>query len=244
MSPKYSYLILGAGKQGLAAAYDAILHGEAKNLLIADCNRTAALNAARKIRRLLNPVLSKSKVKLSSVQIDIGARECVRKALKNCHAVLSALPYYLNLAAAEEAIRAKVHYCDLGGYFEITQKILKLDARAKRARVTLVPDCGVSPGLCNVLALCAIEQLDSTKDIYIYCGGLPLKPKPPLDYKAVFNLEGVLGNYFGKSYVLRNGKIRLIPSFSEREELDFRPAHRETGGVCHRRGHLHLPMDF
>ena len=55
----------------------------------------------------------------------------------------------------------------------------------------------------------------------MYCGGLPMDPKPPLGYKAVFNLEGVLGNYFGSAYVLKDGKVKLVPSFSGLEKIDF-----------------------
>jgi lysine 6-dehydrogenase len=54
----------------------------------------------------------------------------------------------------------------------------------------------------------------------MYCGGLPENPRPPLGYKLVFNLEGVLGNYFGKAYVLRDGEIGEDEPLSRRQTLE------------------------
>lgn len=213
----YSYLILGSGLQGVAASYDVILHGGAARVVIADQSPKNCDFALKKLRKLLGGFLKKNNIQLLPYALDAHNKKELQKAMKSKDAVLSALPYYFNPLVAQTAIEEKVHYCDLGGYFEMTERILKMDKMAKKAQVTLIPDCGVSPGMCNSLALCAMEQLTRTESVRIYCGGLPIKPKGPLGYKLVFNLEGVLGNYFGKSYILRNGKIRKIPSFSEIE---------------------------
>ena len=97
------------------------------------------------------------------------------------------------------------------------------DGRAKKAGVALIPDCGVSPGTCNVLAAAGIARLDRADEVHIYCGGLPQTPRPPLNYKLVFNLEGVIGNYLGKAYVLRDGEIAKDAPLSRRQTLDFDP---------------------
>lgn len=215
------YIVLGAGKQGLAAAYDLIVYGRAARLTLADSSSVSQGNNAKEFRKLLELCRRQNKRVLSYRKINVHNNSLLKSILREHDAVLSALPYYLNLSVAEAAIAAKVHYCDLGGYFEMTQKILKLHRKAKKAGVTLVPDCGVSPGMCNSLAVCAMDQFDRTEDVHIYCGGLPQMPRPPLGYKVVFNLEGVLGNYFGKAYLLRNGKITLAAPLSEREEIDL-----------------------
>ena len=220
-SKKYSYLILGAGKQGVAAAYDAVLYGNASRVTLADSSTPWVKAAVLKLKKLLKNVLTKVGIVLEGRRMDCRKKSNLSRLMKEHDAVLSALPYYLNPEIAELAIASKVHYCDLGGYFECTQKILKLDAKAKKAGVTLVPDCGVSPGMCNSLAACGIARLEKTSDVHIYCGGLPTIPRPPLGYKAVFNLEGVLGNYFGMAYVLKDGRIARVGSFSGLEEIDF-----------------------
>jgi lysine 6-dehydrogenase len=216
-----SYLILGAGKQGVAAAYDAILYGNASRVTLADSSAPLVKAAVTRITKLLKAVLKNSHVLLKGRKMDCRKKETLPRLMKGHNAVLSALPHYLNPGIAESAIASEIHYCDLGGYFESTQKILKLDSKAKKAGVTLVPDCGVSPGMCNSLAACGISHLEKTTDVHIYCGGLPIIPRPPLGYKVVFSLEGVLGNYFGNAYVLKNGKIELVQSLSELEEIDF-----------------------
>ncbi|MBI2916197.1 MAG: saccharopine dehydrogenase NADP-binding domain-containing protein, partial [Elusimicrobia bacterium] len=218
MPGRYSYLILGSGRQGTAAAYDVLRHGEASCLVLADRSLEKAKEGVTRIRSLLG---QRPGVQLLHKRVDVSRSSQLRDLFKGHSALLSALPYYHNPKIASLAIESKVSYCDLGGYFEMTKKIGALDSKAKKAGVTLVPDCGVSPGMCNSLAVSAMEKLDRTEDVSIYCGGLPQNPKPPLGYQVVFNLEGVLGNYFGSSYVLRNGRIKQIPSFSEKEILSF-----------------------
>ncbi len=221
MVPGFSYLILGSGKQGLAAAYDLLLYGHADTLTLADSDLHAAEGAVQRLRQLVGPLVKKNGIRLWAGHFDAKSRKSLLKIMAGHQAVLSAIPYYLNPAVAKAAITAGIHYCDLGGYMESTTQILKLHASAKKAGVTLIPDCGVAPGLCNSLAVCGMGRLDHPEEVHMYCGGLPQHPRPPLNYKIVFNLEGVLGNYFGNSYVLKDGKVALVPSFSGKEVLSF-----------------------
>src|SRR6266700_5634112 len=232
----YAYLILGSGKQGVAAAYDLLKFGHAARLTIADGSPQAARAAVRKLRGLLSADIKRNRVQVTAKTLNARNRKSLARVMTGHDAVLSALPYYLNPLAAKVAISVGLHYCDLGGYFDSTRKILQLHRRAKKAGVTLVPDCGVAPGLCNSLAVAGMQKLDKAEEVHIYCGGLPQHPRPPLSYKIVFNLEGVLGNYFGKSYVLEGGKVRLVPSFSGQEYLRFgqplgKLEARTTGGA-------------
>ncbi len=220
MSQKYSYLILGAGKQGIAAAYDVIRFGDAEKITLADASFSCAKKAVERLKFLLGPHLRKHKTVLAAFQVNGKNPSSLKKIIQGHDALLSALPYYLNVNVAKAAIAAGVNYCDLGGYFDTTRGIMQLSGAAKRAGVSLITDCGVSPGMCNSLAACGIDSMDKVDEVHIFCGGLPQEPKPPLHYKIVFNLEGVIGNYFGKSYVLRNGKVVLEPAFSGREVVD------------------------
>jgi lysine 6-dehydrogenase len=217
----YSYVILGAGKQGVAAAYDVLRFGQPTRLTLADTSLDFARDGLKRLKKFCAVEIRKQKPVLVALSLDARKDSDLRRILEGHDAVLSALPYYLNLGVAQAAIAMGVQYCDLGGYFDTTREIMKLSAKAKTAGVSLITDCGVAPGMCNSLAVAGMERLDHSRDVKIYCGGLPVKPKPPLGYKVVFNLEGVLGNYFGKSYVLRNGQVKLVESFSDREEIQF-----------------------
>lgn len=216
-----NYVVLGAGKQGTAAAFELALNGGAGRVLVADKDGGRARASVETLKRLLGRAVRGGKVALTHARVDGAKPAEIRRVLQGSQAVLSALPYYLNPGAAAVAVAARTHYCDLGGYLDATKAVLKLDAKARRAGVTLVPDCGLAPGMCNTLAACAMEVLAITREVSIYCGGLPQKPRPPLGYKIVFSLEGLLGNYFGKAFVLRKGEVARVPTFTEREVIDF-----------------------
>ena len=141
--------------------------------------------------------------------------------MRQCDAVMSAIPYYFNLDLAKLAVEAGVHFCDLGGNTEIVFKQKELDAEARRKNITIVPDCGLAPGMVNILAEYGIRQLDSVDSVKIYVGGLPQHPEPPLNYMLVYSLEGALDYYTTLSWVLRNGKRTHVPALSEREPVAF-----------------------
>ena len=114
-----------------------------------------------------------------------------------------------------------MHFCDLGGNTEIVFQQKALADRAKEKGITIVPDCGVAPGMVNILAQHGIHQFDSVDSVRIYVGGLPQHPEPPLNYQIVYSLEGVLDYYTTESWVLRKGKRVGVTALSERETVDF-----------------------
>jgi lysine 6-dehydrogenase len=219
MKDGYSVIILGAGRQGTAAAYDFLHRGGAAHVTLADGSIATARRAAATLRKLIIP----RSAAVVAAGFDARRNSALQSLLRGHHLVLSALPYYLNPAVARAAVAAGIHYLDLGGHFPTTQRIQSLSARAKRAGVAVIPDCGVAPGLCNHLAALGLRRMDRPRDVAIYCGGLPQHPRPPLGYKLVFNLEGVLGNYFGDAWTLQDGAIAKAEPLSGREELSFGP---------------------
>ncbi|MFL5633643.1 MAG: saccharopine dehydrogenase family protein, partial [Gemmatimonadaceae bacterium] len=104
---------------------------------------------------------------------------------------------------------------------EIVFKQKTLDAAAKKKNITVIPDCGLAPGMVNILAEHAIRQLDSVDAVRIFVGGLPQHPQPPLNYQIVYSLEGVLDYYTTLSWVLRNGKRTQVAALSEIEPVEF-----------------------
>jgi len=141
--------------------------------------------------------------------------------MRSCDAVMSAIPYYFNLDMAKCAIEAGVHFCDLGGNTELVIGQKALDADAKAKAVTIVPDCGLAPGMVNILAEHGIRQLDAVESVKIFVGGLPQQPEPPLNYQVVYSLEGVLDYYTTKSWIIRDGRGQQIEALSEIEHVEF-----------------------
>ena len=134
---------------------------------------------------------------------------------------MSAIPYYFNLDLARHAAETGVHFCDLGGNTDIVFEQKKLDPIAREKGITIIPDCGLAPGMVNILAQHGIDQLDSVDEVKIFVGGLPQDPEPPLNYQIVYSLEGVLDYYTTLSWVVREGKRVQVKALSEIEPVHF-----------------------
>jgi lysine 6-dehydrogenase len=134
---------------------------------------------------------------------------------------MCALPYYFNLEMTRIAIDAGVHFSDLGGNTEIVRMQKALDASAGAKGITVVPDCGLAPGMVNILAQLGISRMDSASRVKIFVGGLPQAPEGPLKYQIVYSLEGVLDYYTTLSWVLRGGRPTQVKALSELESVVF-----------------------
>src|SRR5207253_2510138 len=84
-------------------------------------------------------------------------------AMSDSQVCLSAVPYGFNLGLTKAAVETKTSFCDLGGNALVVEAQLDMDGQAREAGVSIVPDCGVGPGLISNLAVLAIEQLDEAE---------------------------------------------------------------------------------
>jgi lysine 6-dehydrogenase len=109
----------------------------------------------------------------------------------------------------------------LGGNNDVVHAELALSALARKAGVTVVPDCGLAPGMVSILAADGFSRLTRTDSIRIRVGGLPRKPKPPLNYALVFSANGLINEYVEPCLVLRNGGLAWREPLADVEELTF-----------------------
>jgi lysine 6-dehydrogenase len=202
-------LVLGAGLQGSACARDLLRHPDVERVTLAD-HHTGRL-----------PGFLKKSKRLRQLKLDVTNAAALRRALKGQDAVLCALPYYFNFDVAKAAVAAGVHHSDLGGNTEIVKQQLKLDKKARKAGVSVVPDCGLAPGMVNILAAEGIRRVGTADSVQIFVGGLPQHPEPPLNYQIVYSLEGALDYYTTPSWVLRDGKPAQVEALSELEPIAF-----------------------
>jgi lysine 6-dehydrogenase len=207
------FLVLGAGAQGSAAALDLARSPGVEKVILADVDIGHP-------RDFLRPHLGKT-IELHNV--DATTSDQVRKVMLEVDAVACALPYYFNATMARLAIEARVHFCDLGGKTEIVDEQMTLSPAAASAGVSVVPDCGLAPGMVNVLAQGGIVALDSVQTVRMFVGGLPQEPRPPLNYQVVYSLEGVLDYYTTPVLVLENGEVMKKEALTEVEAVDFPP---------------------
>jgi len=204
-------LVLGAGLQGSACAYDLLQDNEVAEVRLADLH-------VGHLPEFLAPF---SGPRLIPTTLDVRDRDAVLGAMRNSDAVMSAIPYYFNYDLARLAVEAGVHFCDLGGNTEIVFKQKELDPQARAKDITVVPDCGLAPGMVNILSEYGIRQLDAVDSVKIFVGGLPQHPEPPLNYMLVYSLEGALDYYTTLSWVLRDSKRTQVTALSEREPVEF-----------------------
>ena len=213
----YRYVVLGSGRQGVALAYDLALNCEADSILLVDIDGRVADAAVTRLKSLLP--LSKSI--LTARQADISDAATAAAVMKGAHVALSAAHYRLNVGLTDVAIQNGVSLCDLGGNTGVVRKQLEQHGRAAAAGVSIVPDCGLAPGLGNLLGAWGVAQMDEPQHVHVRCGGLPQKPVGPLGYKLVFNFDGLINEYSGNGEFLRDGKRAQVPTLTELEPIEF-----------------------
>lgn len=215
----FRYGVLGAGRQGTAAAYDLIVRGEAQSVAMADADGGQARAAAEKVNRLAGDPRATAR------RLDAADTTSVIEFLRPLDAFVSAVPYRLNLELSRAAIQARTHMCDLGGHTGIVFAQLELDGPAREAGICLIPDCGEAPGLSSNLLAHASGMLDTTEELLLLDGGLPLHPKPPWNYELTFNMDGLTNEYYGSTTFVRDGELVEVECFDpeEYELVDFGP---------------------
>jgi len=204
-------LVLGAGLQGSACAYDLLNNPAVRVVTLADL----------KPDRIRSFLASRADPRLCPVPLDVTDHAAVLSLMQRHDSVMCALPYYFNGTMAKLAIEAGCHFADLGGNTEIVFEQQQLDAAARDRNLSVIPDCGLAPGMINIVAAEGIRRLTKTQSVKIYVGGLPQHPEPPLNYQIVYSLEGALDYYTTPSFVLRGGRRVQVDSLSELEHVEF-----------------------
>jgi len=211
------YAIFGAGRQGTASAYELIAYGDASQVILLDKDEKAAASAANRVNKL-----TESRIAVGR-RIDAQDRDDVEKVLEDTDGCISAIPYTHNLKITEAAIETNTHLTDMGGNEQVVRDQLALSEKAEKAGISIIPDCGMGPGLTGSLAAYGIRLLDEARDVYIWDGGLPQDPAPPWNYRVTFHINGLTNEYDGEATFIREGRVIHKPTFTECEKLNFPP---------------------
>ena len=212
---KYTYAVLGSGRQGTASAYDMARWGEAKRVILADQDLAAAERAAKRVNQLVGSPLAEAK------QVDVTDLQAVESVLQGVDAFVSAVPYYFNLDITRVAVKVGASMCDLGGNTDIAWQQHAFDSQAKVRGISIIPDCGQVPGLGSSLTVYTMGLLDEATDVYMWDGGLPQNPQPPFDYLLTFHVAGLTNEYAEPAIFLRDGKITEVQPMTELETVEF-----------------------
>ncbi|HEX8720481.1 MAG TPA: saccharopine dehydrogenase C-terminal domain-containing protein [Pyrinomonadaceae bacterium] len=205
-------LVLGAGRMGLGAAYD-LAHNSrgVERVTVADVDGARARAVCETLR---DP-------RAVPEQLDAEDRARVVALMRGHDAAISCVTYFHNLGLARAAVEAGTNFCDLGGNNAVVDAELALDSEARAAGVNVIPDCGLAPGMVSVLAAHGAARFSRLDGLHIRVGGLPQRPRPPLDYQIVFSVEGLINEYVERARVIRGGVLTEVESMTEVESLDF-----------------------
>jgi len=207
-----NYLLLGAGLQGTAIAFDLLHHApDTRKLVIVDADKAnlAALADRLKDERVI------------TVCSDVRDQDAMAPLMTAADVAISAVNYWFNATLATVAVENRAHFLDLGGNNDIVAQEFELDDQAVAKGVTVIPDCGLAPGLAGILGYWLVDSLDRTESLKLRVGGLPANPLPPMNYKVVSSVQGLINEYIEPAVVIREGRLKTVPSLSELETLVF-----------------------
>jgi saccharopine dehydrogenase-like NADP-dependent oxidoreductase len=197
-------VILGAGRVGGAMAAD--LAKDARfHVVVADRDerRLDALRAAYGI---------------AGERIDLSLASTARRAVARADIVISAVPGFLGFRTLEAILESGKNVVDIAFFPEDP---FALDELARAKKVTALIDCGVAPGMSNLLVGHVAAGLQRTDRVRIYVGGLPSVRQWPYEYKAGFSPIDVIEEYTRPARLVRGGKVEVCPALSEIELIDF-----------------------
>ncbi|MDJ0762260.1 MAG: saccharopine dehydrogenase C-terminal domain-containing protein [Myxococcota bacterium] len=149
---------------------------------------------------------------------DLSQASTVSSIVSDFDLVLSAVPGFLGYETLKAVIQVGKPVVDIAFFPEDP---FELDDLAKKNRVTAIVDCGVAPGMSNILTGYAHARLDRTREVLIYVGGLPEHREWPYEYKAVFSPIDVIEEYTRPARFVQNGSTVVRPALSDPERLTF-----------------------
>ncbi len=208
-------VIGGGGLQGRAAAYDLVHNDQINKVVLGDRSKKSLEDVAC--------WLNSQKCKIESA--DCGTKDDLLSLIKkeDIDILVCSVPWKHTLPPLDAAIDAGIDCVDFGLYqnVEFDERIDQYNEKAKKAGITLVPSCGLAPGITNIVAANGASKLDKADTIQVYVGGNPEKPEPPLYYKTVWSIEGVWTQFMEACRIILDGKPATVEATTELEPLEF-----------------------
>ncbi|MCA2004354.1 MAG: saccharopine dehydrogenase NADP-binding domain-containing protein, partial [Ignavibacterium sp.] len=198
--------VLGCGLVGSAIAVD----------LCRDYNVTVADIDVQKLNEL------QSKNPLRIFKTDFLNINELERIVNDSDLVISAVPGSIGFKVLKSLVKLKKNVVDISFFAEDP---FELNEEAKKNNLTIVIDCGVCPGLSNIILGYHNKRI-KINSYRVYVGGLPKNPKPPFNYKAPFSPSDVIEEYTRPARLMQNGKIIIKEALSDVEIIDFPKAGR------------------
>ncbi len=201
-------LVLGYGNIGSVLARDFAESMSSTEVVIAGRHQGKAEEVATAIHRK----------NVTGIQLDAHSYHGLVDTMKKFDLVVGTLPGDVGYQSVKAAIDAKVDMVDVS---YMPENPLTLNEDAVKANVTIVPDCGVAPGLSNMLVGRAISKLDQVENVHIAVGGLPEEPVPPLGYTITWSVKDLIDEYTRKAKIVENCEVVEVEALTGLEEVEF-----------------------
>ncbi|MEM0095467.1 MAG: saccharopine dehydrogenase family protein [Candidatus Bathyarchaeia archaeon] len=201
-------LVVGCGRMGSAAAEDLSRTLSHAKVVVADKDQHTARNLAEKIGRQ----------NVSWISVDATDQRELIDTLRDFDLALGFLPPRLGFRLMEACIQSETNLVDVS---YMPENPLHLHEKALKAGITVVPHCGLAPGISNILVGHAFVELEKVEKVHVYVGGLPEKPIPPLGYVITWSPESLIEEYTSKARIVEDGKIVEVEALSGLEKVEF-----------------------
>jgi len=203
-------LVLGCGEMGKVAITDLVKYGEFDDVVVGDIDVKKAEKFVKKLKS--------EKTVVSAKFVDVTEKKKLVDLMSGFDVALCCVgPFYkFALPVVKAAIEAKVNFVDICDDYDVTLKVLELDAAAKDAGITVISGLGVSPGATNILAKAGTEMLDEPEEVRIsLLLGAP-------DLGGVSEMIHRFHSMYGEVPTFQNGKYVKVRAFVDgRETVEF-----------------------
>lgn len=203
--------VLGAGAMGSAVAYDLCERPEITRVQVVEA-RPAVLRAFR---------AAYSYPRLRTHAADVRDVQTLTTIVAGSACLISCVAPEHSPALANLALGIGAHFVDLGGPDAGLADLEALSAKAEAKGRWLVPNCGLAPGLVNLLTVRAVNQFDRPRTACIRVGDVPTEPKVPFNYRLAHTAEKMLEDYTEPVLVLRDGEEQIVEPLTGLESIDF-----------------------
>ena len=182
-------LVLGCGLMGPAVSKDCAKSDEVTRVVGCDIDPERLMRCSEFV----------GSPKFRAVKLDITDHKALVERMRGFDVAINASAARFSMGVVEAAMEARTNVVDLaGGRYPQEGELYN---RVEEAGITVIPGCGVDPGLIDILSGHGMDMMDDVEEVHFACGGLPRDPEPPFDYKIVFG---------GKAMPIRPGKVPMI----------------------------------
>lgn len=203
--------VLGAGVVGSAVACDLVSRPDVTHVQVCDA-KAGTLGALAD--RLRSP-------KLRTIRVDVRDERALAPVLSGSAVVVSCTRSELNPKLAALALAADAHFCDLGGDDATVAEVLALAPEAAEAGRWVVPNCGLAPGLVNVLVVHGLAQFEAAEAVTMRVGNIPVEAEGPLFHRLAYPAERLVEHYVTPALVIRDGEVQPVEPLTGLEEVSF-----------------------